>query len=363
MQLIGRRRFLIAAAGGLPVPMMAWAATGAPVRPLTVDGRWSTGNATLTPATLSGGRAYFAGDQAVGAVDLGAESLAWRQSLAAGRGCVFRPRIADSVLICGSGAGLAAWASDDGRPLWQLSPGKQFGTPLLDDGRLYCGDGDRIVAIDAASGAPLWSFNTVADTIASYAPAVAGDTLLVGPGDGRLYGLDKRDGRLRWQVDGMKRWQYLRQLHVDGGILVAGAYQETLHGFDVMDGRELWSFYAGNFINSHHVADGAAYLWSPTGWVFALDIRSGGLRWRHRTTDYRGSAGNWGPLMAELVTAADHLFALDMGDTLHLLSRHDGAETARFKAPTGCRPFVLPLPDGKVLLGSRDGSLLRGVVG
>ncbi len=64
------------------------------------------------------------------------------------------------------------------------------------------------------------------------------------------------------------------------------SYKEQLYGLDLRDGRERWVFNAGNFINSHHVADGTAYLWSPTGWVYAIDTASGQVRWRHRTTDF-----------------------------------------------------------------------------
>ncbi|MBK8457097.1 MAG: PQQ-binding-like beta-propeller repeat protein [Phyllobacteriaceae bacterium] len=230
--------------------------------------------------------------------------------------------------------------------------------PLLAGEALYFGDGHEIVAVEARTGKERWRHAGVPDTLASYAPAISGDTVLAGPGDGRLYALSAADGEVLWRQDRSGEWQYLRQLHVHEGILVAGSYKEKLFGVAIADGRALWEFNAGNFINSHHVADGSAYLWSPTGFVYAIDATSGKVRWRHETTDYDSGAGNWASLMAELVVADGKLVALDMANIMHVLAVDDGAELARASVGEPIRHAVLPLPGAGFVFPSMRGELL-----
>ena len=85
--------------------------------------------------------------------------------------------------------------------------------------------------------------------------------------------------------------------------------------------------------NSHHVADGTAYLWSPTGWVYAINAQSGQVRWRHRTTDFTGYRRNRVLLMAELITWANVLDALAMDQVVHRLDRASGKEIDRLLLP------------------------------
>lgn len=356
MRLINRRQVLGLTAG-LGLAALVPAKLGS-AREMPVGQRWPTGNRLLAPAVATGRSVVFGGDRTIGVLDTGAGAIAWKHEWGDGAGVIFRPRVADGIVVAGSGAGLAAWRLDDGRLLWRRQPEIRFGVPLLHRGRMYCGDGHRLVAFDAASGKPQWSFAAIPDTLISYAPIAIGGIVAVGPGDGRLYALAAEDGHLKWSQDGRGSWQYLRQLHAHGTLLVAGAYQEKLHGIDSADGREVWSFSAGNFINSHLVADGTAYLWSPTGWLYAVDAATGTVRWRHRTTDYRAGSANWGPLMAELALSGRSLFALDMSNTLHVLDCGDGHEVARLKSAEALRPFVVPLGDDRVVVGTLGGDLL-----
>lgn len=358
MQLtMGRRRFLAGGAASLALLAAGpCAASSGRVR-LMAAARWETGNRRLVPATLHDGRVYFGGNRTVGAVSIasGGGAAIWRRDLM--QPCQFRPRVADGVIVAGGTGFLTAWHAADGAPIWDAKPDARFGVPLIHNGHLYCGDGNRLVACDLHTGRVVWSFNALPDTEVAYGPAASGDTVFVGPGDGRLYALAATDGALRWSVDRMKEWQYLRQIYIAGDVLVAGTYQEKLLGLSVTDGHERWAVNAGNFINSHHVADGTAYFWSPTGWVFAVNTATGDIRWQHRTTDYGNSPGNWGTLVAELATAGDRLFALDLSNTVHVLHRENGEELTRLTAPGYVQPFVLPLSSDRIFLGTADGAL------
>lgn len=357
---LARRRLLKL----LGLGCVAWAArgtlAGSPVSTSVarIARRWASGNTRLAPPTLINGRVLYAGERTLGLLDPAAPTPLWSRPHALPEGAVFRPRAAQNIAVCGGLEELAAWRLDDATPLWRHPARSQLGVPTLQAGSVYFGDGHELVAVELTSGKTRWRFAAVPDTQISYAPTVADDTVLVGPGDGRLYALDAANGQLRWTLDRMAEWQYLRQLHLSGNVLVAGSYKEILYGIEATSGKVLWNFNAGNFINSHHVAAGVAYLWSPTGWLYAIDAHSGALRWRHRTTDYRGSHGNWAALMAELVTQGARLYALDLNHVMHVLDTVHGTEIARLRLPEAVRPFVLPLANDTQLFGAQSGDLL-----
>jgi outer membrane protein assembly factor BamB len=115
---------------------------------------------------------------------------------------------------------------------------------------------------------------------------------------------------------------------------------------------------AGNFINSHHVSGQTAFLWSPTGWIFALDVNTGALRWRHRTTAYDGHKDAWASVLAELASDELYLYALDMGHVLHVLDRHTGEERARVAIGPALRPAQLVQQPRQIVVASEAGEVL-----
>ncbi|HYN78271.1 MAG TPA: PQQ-binding-like beta-propeller repeat protein [Lamprocystis sp. (in: g-proteobacteria)] len=365
---LSRRRLLATVVTGCLVGR-GTAAAGDPdaaTRRLTITRRWPTGDANLAPLALAGGRLAFAGGRTLGIIALDGLALAgggviWQQAHGLPGGAVFSPRLGGGLVVCGGHAGLGAWDLATGESRWRYTARVQAGVPYVDGLRVYVGDGHEIVALDLDTGAPVWRFAGVPDTLVSYAPVGDGPRLFCGPGDGRLYALAAADGTALWVLDRRDDWQYLRQLRLSGEVLVAGSYKEKLFGIDTGDGREHWVFNAGNFINSHHVADGTAYLWSPTGWVYAINAASGQVRWRHRTTDFTADQRNWAPVMAELATHGGVLYALAMDGVVHRLDQATGAAMASLELPEPVAPSILPTGSG-LFFASRGGEVLLGRV-
>ncbi len=186
--------------------------------------------------------------------------------------------------------------------------------------------------------------------------------MLLGPGDGLLYAFSASDGRIIWKVDHESDWQYLRQLHLSGEILVAGGYHDEIFGIRVRDGKIIWRFNSGNFINSHLVTKGKAYFWSPTGWIYALDALNGSVVWKHRTTDFqkRSRKRNWAPIMAELVADDKRLFILAMNNVIHVLDLESGDKLDKIKLSEAVRPFIrLEESAARFLVGSKKGEILH----
>ncbi len=361
--MIPARRGFIAAMGlGLVAPRVLAAAVVQPPKLLRFVQRWTTGNSRLAPPTVIGQRVLCAGDRTLGLFEVGAETPIWSIPHRLAEGAVFRPRLAADVVVCGGRREIGAWRVATEEPLWRYQARVQIGVPCVSGDSIFFGDGHELVALKLDSGVPRWRFATTADTLISYAPVATDTTVYVGPGDGRLYALSILDGRLLWAQNRVNTWQYLRQLHISDHILVAGSYKEKLYGIDIDNGDLLWEFSAGNFINSHHVSKGVAYLWSPTGWLYAVDTKSGGVRWRHRTTDYRGEQHNWGSLIAELATFDDRLYALDLHNVVHVLRTVDGAEVESYASTESLKAFVQPVAKAGVLLGAPSGDLLLALL-
>ncbi len=323
----------------------------------TVQRRWASGNTTLAPLGWLNEQLLFNGDRTLGRIDPQLDSPVWTVPHGLSSPAVYRPRAAGQSVISGGQRELGAWQFDTGQARWLQKAQIQIGTPFVTPERSYVGDGHTLMALDNATGAVAWRFASTPDTLAAYAPTVAGDTVFFGPGNGLLYALNAPDGRLKWQLDDSKEWQYIRQMFVTGQVLVAGTYTELLYGIDVDTGKILWKFKAGNFINSHHVAGDTAYLWSPTGWIYAINIHNGSVRWRHQTTRYGNRAANWAPMMAELVTFERKLYCLDMAQVLHVLDAGNGEELQRIAFAHDLRPTVSPLTSTTAAVASNTGEV------
>ena len=342
-------------AGGL-VPSVGLASGGRSNAPRVLR-RWSSNNTLLAPLTQHNKHLLFAGDQTLGCINPSSAHLLWNVAHGLSTEAVFRPRAAGKTVLVAGPKELGAWSLDHGKRKWIRPARIQIGVPWVTPNFTYVGDGHELLAVHNADGSQAWRFSSTPDTLASYAPTVVGDSVLFAPGNGLLYALAAADGKLKWQLDRSDEWQYLRQLYVTGNVLVAGSYKELLYGISVHDGKVLWTFNAGNFINSHHVSGDTAYLWSPTGWVYAIDVQTGHVRWRHQTTNYGSAANSWGPMMAELTTQGEFLYALDMSNVLHVLSTRSGKEVQRFTFTQDLRPTVLPLNRLQTVVATEEGEI------
>lgn len=352
-----RRRFVQGLAAGLLIrPALAVAQAAAPDLPLL--GLFPTGNTRLNPLTQAAGRILFCGDTTIGALSLAENAPLWTQPHGFDSPAEYRPRAAEGLVICGGRKWLACYDAATGAQVWRYLAKIQVGVPWVTPDKTIFGDGHLITALDTATGTVLWQHAGIADTLASYAPTGTADTAFVGPGDGHLYALNLADGALKWAVDGRKSWQYLRQIQVEGDLLVAGTYKENLTGLSLTDGTTQWSFNAGNFINSQHVSDGSAYLWSPTGWIYAINTSSGQVRWRYETTDYDETETNWASVLAELQTLGDRLYVLDMAHVLHLLDRAQGNGHQQYHLPHKIRHAVMPIEGVGIACPTEAGEVL-----
>ena len=122
-------------------------------------------------------------------------------------------------------------------------------------------DADKVVALDVRDGAELWAF--YADGPVRFPPAVFEDSVLFTSDDGYLYCVAAADGKLRWRFLG-------------------GPSERKVIGNRRM--ISTWPARGGPV-----VADGTVYfaasIWPFMGtFIYALDARTGQVRWRNDAT-------------------------------------------------------------------------------
>lgn len=149
---------------------------------------------------------------------------------------------------------MPAWPSSDRQPYDQAFH------PVIAKGTLFYGssaDG-RVHAVDAATGEYRWSVFT--DGPVRFAPAVWQDHVLVASDDGYLYCLHAGDGKLAWKHRG-------------------GPSNEMILGNDRLISR--WPARGGPVVVGDTVYYGAG-IWPSDGiYLYALDARSGEVRWKN----------------------------------------------------------------------------------
>ena len=224
------------------------------------------------------------------------------------------------------------------RVKWKFPTGDRIvSSPVHKDGVIYFGGDDGyIYAVDAADGRQRWKRKTDGPVPAT--PAIDGDTLYVGSYDGKFYALDARTGALRWKftTEGERRFE-AKGLH---GMLPKN--QTIADAFDV-------------FLSSPVVAAGIVYFGSGDGHVYALDAKSGELRWKFRTGDVVHASPAYADGVVFFGSWDSYFYAVD-ARTGQERWRFHGGEDQVIHNQVGFQssPAVI---DGVVYTGCRDSNL------
>ncbi|OEJ66720.1 hypothetical protein BEN30_11625 [Magnetovibrio blakemorei] len=329
---------------------------------LTLTAKWQTDNTTLTPMSYDDGIVYASGDNTLEAWRLQDGVRLWQAILPSP--AHFRPRLSETLVISAGRSHLNAWDRTTGSLIWSYKKSAQVAVPYILQDALFFGDGQDFIALNLTDGSERWRFHIEGGAEIHYGAIGRNDTVYLGAGDGVVYAFDAQTGAIKWSFANGADWQYLRQIYLDGDLIIAGGYHDEVlaiqTGNSVPDDKRIsWRFYAGNFINSQLVANGNVYFWSPTGWIYAMNNRNGKHLWRHNTHQFKGNSKDWGSIMAELQAKDDHILALDMKRTLHVLSQKTGQDTFSTGLTFVPRPFVLPIPNSNHLLfGDLNGGVL-----
>jgi outer membrane protein assembly factor BamB len=227
------------------------------------------------------------------------------------------PAVADGVVFIGSlDTNLYAVDQETGTQKWKFkTEGPIASSVAVVDGTVYFSGNDGVFyALAAETGAVKWRFSTergerrfearglhgtrpraqtVPDPfdIFTSSPAVFGNRVYFGSGDGNVYALDAQTGVLVWKFS---TGEVVRASPaVANNTVYVGSWDSYLYALDAETGTEKWRFKTGEdpvnhnqvgFQSSPAIADGVLYVGCRDAHVYALDAATGRKRWDYYTS-------------------------------------------------------------------------------
>ena len=265
------------------------------------------------------------------------------------------------------------------RVKWTFPTGDRIvSSPVHSDGVIYFGGDDGyIYAVDASTGRQRWKRKTDGPVPAT--PAIDRGMLYVGSYDGKFYALDARTGTLRWKftTGGERRFEakglhgqlpknqtiadaydvFLSSPVVVNGTVYFGSGDGHVYALDTKSGELRWKFATGDVVHaSPAYADGVLYFGSWDSWFYAVDARTGEQRWRFH--------GGEDPVIHNQVgfqsspTIVDGIVYTGCRDSnLYALDAATGREKWRYYANGSWIISSPAVTAGKVIFGTADSSL------
>ncbi|MBL9009465.1 MAG: PQQ-binding-like beta-propeller repeat protein [Myxococcales bacterium] len=247
-----------------------------------------------------------------------------------------------ALLLVGEDAGqVSALVADTGEPRWTYrARGPVQNQPVLAGSLLYVTSNEgRIYALDVRTGAWRWQYEREAtDTFSvrgQAAPLVVKDRIFIGFPDGYLSCLNAETGEVLWNRP--LAGDASRFIDADGApgligdTLVVSCYASGLFGLDVKDGSVRWRYEieaAGPL--TVDVEHERIYVSSATQGLFCLD-KKGRKLWQ-QVLQGQGELSRpilWGPYL--LVSAAQsglHIADAESGELLQFFAPGQGATAA-----------------------------------
>ena len=272
-------------------------------------------NAVYSTPAVSGDTVVFGcADAGIYALKASNGKLLWRKPTS--RPVVASPVIGDGVVYIGSSEG-KFWALNlaSGKPLWQYDRLSGFveTRPLLYQGKVLFGAWDQcLYALDQKSGKLAWKWRGdhrgVLFSPAACWPVAAHDKVFIVAPDRRMTALDSRTGEQLWRT-GKYVVRESIGLSADQSRFYVRAMNDWFYALSTTASQPelVWERNAhfGYDINSAMLVekDGVVFYGTKNGLLFALNAKSGAIRWEHKLGV--GVMNTVLPLSASRVLATD----------------------------------------------------------
>ncbi len=223
---------------------------------------------------------------------------------------VLLPSTTDSIFALDRVTGIRQWNN------WYLGREYSTATPTLAGDRVYIAIHDRIDVLDLKTGVLVLSLQPTGD-IATTAPTIASDSVVVTLKTGELVSLDAETGDQRWISDPLPA---LGIVAYRDGVLYAPGPGGVVSAVDAASGSVLWQADVGSGdVQGVSVTDkGIVATVDRTG-VVLLDRADGHTLWSHAASQVRN---------APIVGGSSIYVTLD-ASTLTVLDLATGAELGR----------------------------------
>lgn len=323
-----------------------------------------------TPLLYRGQLYFGASDGMVYAVDARDGHQLWRinaggpvsSSPAAGDGILYFVRRPNILYAVNSASGAVRWRRDLGADKGPHNYWDFFeSSPIIEGNRLFVGSGDgRLYAFDPVSGRQLWSYDAGARVRST--PAVSGNTVVFGAMNGRVYAVDAATGKAKWNyaTRGVSNkfsdknndtTSVVASPTIQGGVVTIGGRDGYLYALDLASGKLRWDLTHDGSSWMLSTASRGSDLFIGGGSAFLLqsvNLATGKERWRFKTRN---------AVFSSPAIAGDAVVFSDLSGLVYAVRSSDGKELWSF--PLGDRALSSPVVgDHALFVASDDGMLV-----
>lgn len=335
----------------LAVARVAWSVSAGP-----------SGNYVFTPAVLEGD-VFTAGTGEVSRFDVASGKRKWRAELP-------ENTVLSGGVTAGAGLVLAATAkgvvhawSLEGKPLWQFQVSSEvLSTPALSDGVVVVRSGDgRIHGLDAKDGTRRWEYVATLPSLLIRSTAgvvISNGSVYAGLPGGKLVALSLASGAVLWEAAlstprGETELERTTDVTatpiVEENRVCAVAFQGRIGCFDLQRGTLLWARSASS-VGELGADERFFYYVDEASHLHAVDRDSGAALWKQTVLAYRD--------LGAPVATGRFVAVGDFEGRLHFFDREDGTLVARIALDGGrisAQPLVVG--EGNLLVQTREGAL------
>lgn len=207
------------------------------------------------------------------------------------------------------------------RLLWRtILGGSCRGAPAVTKDAVYVGATDgKLYAIEKSNGKVKWSFPAGGDVASK--PLVVDNTVYVGAGDGKLHAVGI-DGKEKWTFSA-KEGIFSSPVSADGLVLF-GSNDSNFYAVDTKTHEARWVFEEpGYTIEVKPFVDGdTVYFGAWDQYVYAVDLKSGDLKWKclgHGSETRPAAKRYYSPADCGPVASGGNVFVADRNSDLSII--------------------------------------------
>ena len=288
-----------------------------------------------------------------------AVSTLWQANIGSSQQAVFSPAAAgDSVYAAANDGTITRLDGASGKQLWRINAGERLtGGVGADAKTVAVGSGKgEVLAFDANGGA-LWKTQVSSEVLA--APQVTDDFVVVRSIDGRIFGLDAKDGKRKWYYQRATPSLTVRSaagISISEGVVYAGFAGGKLVAINLSNGGVRWEATVALPRGATELERVTDVIGLPA--VTEREVCAVAFQGRIGCFDRANGQAVWGREMSStsgLTLDARYVFVSDDKGAVHALDRTNGRSVWK-QDRLAYRQLTLPLPLGtEVAAGDLQG--------